>query len=414
MEYLFPSKPLLKRLPLTIDYYYKILFYGEDNLYPQRMEEVRLRSPLLKAATELKEDFLNGSGWELNNAVLLNDRGETGRDLLNLVAKDFSKYDGFALHVNFNGLGKITEIQHIPFEYCRLGFPDPYGNISTVVVSNNWEEDMYKLPPNPRKRIYTDTFPIYNTRTAARDVVGVPQPKGQVLYYSGVERNKYPLASFDAIKDSGETDEAIQKYERNSTNKGFHGATIFKFPGAFESKEQKRELKAMISQWLGPDSPGITVAQIDEDFTGQLMESVPADSNDALFSLTMQNIINRTLYHFTIPPALFGIAPSGGVFTQLAYQESFIVYNVITRNGRNEIQRVFDRLTQNWWQQPFTFGRILENEFAVQEVANQRILNRLGGPTDEQLDETQQEVVDQNTKKQEERILKPVPGEDFT
>jgi hypothetical protein len=385
MEYLFPSEPLDKRLKISLDYNKEIVFFGQDNIYPQRMDEVRLRSPLIKSATHILEDFINGSGWELNNDIVLNQRGETGRDILNLTAMDFSRWNGFALHLNFDGRGRITEIQHIPWEYCRLGMPDDFGNISTIAVSNNWEEDTHKLPQGYTP--YEEIFPIFNPLRAADETVFIPQPQGQILYYTGLERNKYPLATFDSIRDTAETDAAVQKYERNNTNKGFHGATIFKYPGEFTSDAQKYEIMNMVKGWLGPDGPGITVAQIDEDFTGSLMEQVPSDSDDALFSLTLDSILNRTLQHYNIPPALYGVAPTGGVFTQLAYQESFIVYNVITRNKRSAVSRVFNKLANLWHQQAFSFGRILENEFAVQEVANEKIANRLTGPTDQQLAE---------------------------
>ena len=367
MKYFFPSEPLDKRLKVSLDYNHKILFYGVDNLYPQRMEQTRLRSPLLVSATRILEDFVNGAGWELNNHIVLNHRGEDARDLLNLVAKDYSKYDGFAFHLNFDGRGRVTEIQHIPFEYCRLGLPDEFGNISTVVVSNNWEEDSEKLPPSKTRAIYSESFPIFNPLTAGEETVSIPQPMGQVLYFTGVERNKYPLATYDAIKETGSTDNAIQRYEESNTRKGFHGATIFRYPGEFESESQKAQMIAQIGNMMGPDGPGVTIAQIDEDFTGQLMEQIPAGSDDTLFTATLASILERTLYHYNIPPALFGIAPQGGVFTQLAYQESFIVYNVITRNRRDSVSRVFNKLSNLWYEQPFEFGDIRENEFEVKE-----------------------------------------------
>lgn len=413
MDYIFPSTPLNKRLKVSLDYNHKILFYGEDNLYPQRAEQVRLRSPLLVSSTRILEDFINGDGWELNNEVVLNNRGDSARDLLNLVSKDYSRYNGFAFHLNFDGLGKITEIQHIPFEYCRLGMPDEFGNISTVVVSNNWEEDSEKLPPSRNRHIYSEIFPMFNQFTAQKDVVGIPQPKGQVMYYTGIEKDKYPLATFDAIWHTAKTDDSIQRYEENNTSKGFHGATIFRYPGKFESETQKAQMIKQVSQMMGSESPGVTIAQIDEDFTGTLMESIPAERNDALFGLTLQSLINRTLYHYNIPPALFGIAPTGGVFTQLAYQESFLVYNVITRNLRSGVSRAFNKMSSLWWQESFTFGNIKENVFEIKEPENQRVANRYTGPTNEQLEKTQDELVIEQMEEKAKNVMKPTIGDDL-
>ena len=242
------------------------------------------------------------------------------------------------------------------------------------------------------RAIYSEWFPIFNPLKASEETIGIPQPKGQVLYFAGQERNKYPLATFDAIRDTASTDAAIQRYEESNTNKGFHGATIFRYPGEFESETQKSQMIEQVAKMMGPDSPGVTIAQIDEDFSGTLMEQIPAGSDDALFSLTLASILERTLYHYNIPPALFGVAPSGGVFTQLAYQESFVVYNVITRNVRNSVSRVFNKLSALWHEQPFEFGRILENEFEVQEESNQRIANE--GFTNEEIADQAEDVTD--------------------
>ncbi len=91
-----------------------------------------------------------------------------------------------------------------------------------------------------------------------------------------------------------------------------------------------------IGNMMGPEGPGVTIAQIDEDFTGQLMEQIPAASDDTLFTATLASTLERTLYHYNIPPALFGIAPSGGVFTQLAYQESFMGRITCTHSGQSK------------------------------------------------------------------------------
>ena len=405
IDWLFPSEPLDKRLKVSLDFNHKILNYGINNLYPQVMEQIRLRSPLLVSATSVLEDFVNGSGWELNNDIILNEASQTGHDLLNLASMDYSRYHGFAFHINFDGRGRITEIQHIPFQYVRLGIPDEHGIITSVVVSNNWEEDSDKQLGGGLTR--TTWYPIFNALTAADQTLFIPQPKGQVLYYTGQERWKYPLVTYDAIRDTGETDAAIQKYEMSNTGKGFHGATIFRYPGKFESKTQEARVTSELRKLMGPDNPGITLVQVDEDFTGTLMEQVPSANDDALFSTTLGSTLDRTLYHYNIPPALFGISPSGGVFTQLAYQESFIVYNVRTRNKRNEMARVFNKLAALWWQQEFSFGRIIENEFIVESEANERVANRLTGPTTKQLDQGAVMIAAENQENKITQTLKP-------
>ena len=110
-----------KRLITRLDSTHDILFYGLNNLYPQEQEQLRLRSPLIKSATALLEDFINGRGWELNSATIVNGLDDTVGDVLNLVARDYALFNGFALHINYDGLGKITGIQQslLSFAECQ-------------------------------------------------------------------------------------------------------------------------------------------------------------------------------------------------------------------------------------------------------------------------------------------------------
>lgn len=362
---ILPSKRIDKRLATRLDNTDKILFYGLNNLYPQVLEQVRLKSPLVKSATALLEDFINGSGWELNNELIVNEDGETARDLLNLVAMDYSRFNGFALHVDYDIVGRVVAVKHIPFEYCRLGLPDEDGVVRDIAVCNNWEEDPNKLPQRGLKIV--KRYPLYNPFSAPESMLR-GDFEGQVLYFTGLEKYKYPLATFDAIYNTAESDDAIQEYEKNNIRNGFHGMSIFRYPSKFESDEEKLEVKQMVERWNGVDSPGVTVVAVDEDFSGTLLETIENTSDDTLFDLTLTSITDRVLQHFHIPPALLGISPSGGVFTQLAYQESFVVYNVVTRNRRNSVERVFEKIFSQWTT-PVSLGRILENEFAVQGQA---------------------------------------------
>jgi len=371
---ILPNPVNNKRLATRIDSTFDILFYGQDNLYPQTQEQLRLRSPLIKSATDLLEDFINGSGWELNGATIVNELTDTVTDVLNLVARDYALFNGFALHINYDGLGKIVGFQHIPFEFCRMSIPDVLGKVNEIVVSNNWERDSDKL--ESRGIVNTERFPVFNPSMAIPQLLS-GRGNGQVLYYTGIEKDKYPLTSFDAIVANGESDEAMQIYERNNIKRGFHGISMFKFPGKIESEEEEAEIKKAVQAWNGEDAPGVTVFNIDEDFTGELIETIPANSDDTLFTATLVSVLERTLQNYRIPPALMGVTPSGGVFTQLAYLESFTVFNSVVRNRRDKIARIFNKLTDLWATGPFLVGRILENQFANEGEDKQVVSDKI-------------------------------------
>ena len=205
------------------------------------------------------------------------------------------------------------------------------------------------------------------------------EANGQVLYYTGIEKDKYPLTSFDAIVATGESDEAMQIYERNNIKRGFHGSVLFKYPGKIETPEEEAEVRRLVEQWSGEDSPGVTVmGNIDaEEFPGDVLEAIPANSDDELFSATLVSVLDRVLQNYRIPPALMGVTPSGGVFTQLAYLESFTVYNSVVRNRRDMVARIFNKLTNLWATGSFLVGRIVENQFANEGETDQVVSDKI-------------------------------------
>ena len=204
MKYYFPyGKPKLEHIQTAPNEEFRIEAYGEFNVYPQAQDLIRLNSPLIKTACHVLEDFINGDGWAQNGEEVLNGDGEQANDILNLVAMDFSRYDGFALWLGFDGVGAIAEIKHIPFEFVRFGLPDSNGKHKDVKVSNNWEQN-----PDVDKgnRIKPTRYNIFNPLTAAEETLS--GGKGQVLYYTGV-KDKYPLTTYDVINDTGRSDAEI-------------------------------------------------------------------------------------------------------------------------------------------------------------------------------------------------------------
>jgi len=348
---------LFERIPVSIDSALGILNYGLDNLYPQRMEQLRLNSPLVKSSTEVLEDFLNGTGWESSGDTIVNRNGETYDDVLNQVARDASRFSGaFALHLNFDGTGQALELQRIPFEYVRLARPNlNTGRVEAVLVSDNWERSSNKKDLKPIR------YRMLNPLTAQEDVIKTG--RGQVLYFTGMENGMYPLASFDSIINTAITDASIQLYEKNNVTRGFHGATVMNYRGAIESEREKREVKAKAEELIGTNGPGILVMVKDSDDTSPTLETIAGNDTSDLFTVTLGAVQDRVLQVFKQPPALMGISPEGGVFTQLAYQESYIVYNVITRNGRRAISTSFNKVSELMGE---SLGKIIENRFAIE------------------------------------------------
>lgn len=334
-----------------------VLTYGYDNLYPQRMEMLHNISPITKASVNLMANFYRGDGFE-NGDLEVNAKGETANDVLFSISQDLALFQGFAILVNGNGLGSAISIEHIPFDYVRLGIPNQSGRISYCRVSNNWEGiNEMKLPQDLRT---SKRYRLYNPQTMAQDAIS---GRGQVFYYSP-KKNSYPLSSIDPIIETAQSDAELQYYELANIVNGFIGLSIFKYPGTGDLTDEEENIKQKLQQFQGSrNANSILVAGIDEDFTGDLIEQIPANNNDTLFINTTLNVKNRILQNFALPAGLMGMLPEGAVFTATQLADDYTYMNLRTKDQRNVIARQMQKLG-------FSFGQIVPNQFESSQMLN--------------------------------------------
>lgn len=335
--YTFVTSEIQKRVITNVNHQWEITDYGFNNLYPQLMDELFKRSPLTKQAIKVLTEFCMGEGWKGNGDKVINRYGQTFNDMLRLASEDLNTFSGYALHCNFNALGRIVEVQHIPFEYVRLGTKDLQGITNNVKVFNNWEQDSVKF--NTYKGIEPTTYPIFNPKTAAEDAL--TGGNGQVLYWTP-HMFSYPLASFDAIRDAVQTDAEIQEFMLSKVMDGFLGTTLFKYPGGFDSEEERRKVEYKLKQMKGAKGARFILAVTPEDFDSNLIEPIPAPNDDSLFTNTSEKVVNTILQNFSVPGPLLAVNPQGSVFTQEQIRDSYILMNLRTANKRKMLERAFE------------------------------------------------------------------------
>ena len=349
---------ILNRLPEPIDVSRKIKQYGESNLYPQIVHSILLRSPLTKSAVALLADFFRGDGFEQNGDTVLNRHGQTLDDVLDRTARDLAEYRGFGVHFNFSAGGTPIEVTPVPFEYIRLGLPDKTGFSKDVKISNNWE-NVNSLNIEDGWDEHLQTFPLW------RPFDFKPTSKGAIFYFSDLGPARYPLCSFDPILDNAQSDAENQLFELNNLINGFHSGTIFKHFGPFENDRAKDRFVEQIDGMLGAKGGNSSmVLEVDEALAAStLVEALPANNNDTLFTQTTINIQSRVQQFFNIPGGLLAVSPTGSVFTVTELGNSFVYMNLRTKNDRRILERFFNRF--------IGAGKIKTNSFEADQMIDQ-------------------------------------------
>ena len=101
------------------------VYYGEANLFPQKLIELYDNSAMHHTAIQAIKDGIIGDGVKLIGDEVINSKGETVDEVLEKVALDYSIYQGYSLNLIWNKEGsRIAEMYHLPFANVRSGKMD--------------------------------------------------------------------------------------------------------------------------------------------------------------------------------------------------------------------------------------------------------------------------------------------------
>ena len=212
--------------------------YGEDNLYPQRVASIIGGSSVGGTCLDRYATFIEGNGFDSQDFsdFVCNRFGDTIDDILHLVSIDMAKYHGFALHVNYDALGHIVELQHIHFEDTRLEEEDDNGYVAHIAIHPDWsgqktrsgkviridEKNVKKIFPfNPKPEVVMNQIEFCG---------GIENYCGQILWVSMDGRYQYPKPIYDKIVTALSTDEGIDNvlYRNVRNNFMIAGALVHK------------------------------------------------------------------------------------------------------------------------------------------------------------------------------------------
>jgi hypothetical protein len=353
-------KPEKQRIEVTDGLSLGIQTYGLRNDYPQRIKTVTNASVTAKGCISTYQKFIQGGGFAdtVFYKSVVNDRGLTCDQLLNLIAKDFADYGGFSVHLNYNILGQITDVTHIPFEHCRISLDDDSGNVSKIAVHRDWTKLKRKTVVSKQTIEFIDVFnPITNVVQAQIQAAGtIENYKGQVLYYSIDGEMVYPKPIYDAAitdisSEAGISNVIYRNARMNFMPAGMLIRKISENSGP-RKDENGREIPDTFSdsfkQFQG-DENACKIIDVEASFEESKPEFVPFTtekfSDEMKVSSEMVQVkIGKV---FLQPPILRAENVATG-FTLQAMQDAYKYYNSITVSERLEIERVFTRIFKNF------------------------------------------------------------------
>ena len=324
-----------------------IVNYDTDNAYPQRVEDIINSSAVGTLCHNLALKFTVGANFadkEFNN-VKLNSKGLTTKKLLRKVASDLLKYNGFAVHINYNALYQKVSYNYIPFEYCRLTSSDS-DHPDKLALYDDWQKVNGRI-----KKEEIDYIDFFNDspnviEKQVQEAGGWENYNGQVYYYSANGKS-YPLSPVDSVLEDMQTDSKTKlfKYRNVSTN---FMASHFLEVDEFESEDDRAEFEEVLTEFQGADD-ALKIMLLEKKAGQEAsfnLQKVDIQGVDRLYEYTENSVRDAIIRNYLIPPVLL-LQTSGKLGSAKEIQDATNYYNGIVNYNQDLLEEIFAELFRN-------------------------------------------------------------------
>lgn len=346
--------------------------WGEGNSYPDYLLSLYNSAPTLRSIVNGNIDFITGDDVTISRPLYggaMNARGDTIRDLVKNIAKDFEIYGGFALQIIRNRMGEVAEIYHLDMRFVR----------------SNKENNVFYYSEDWGKKGNRDAvvYPAYmkDLDWNSLDEDGRNAHASSVLFVKNVNTQVYPAPLYAASVKACEIERSIDDYHLNAINNGFTGSLLVNFNDGRPDDEQMNEIEEDFAEkFTGHQNAGRVMFCWNKTRENETTLAEPkvedfGDRYQALAKHSRQQIFTA----FRANPNLFGIPTENNGFSNEQYEESFLLYNRTQIKPVQDLisaafNTIFDRLN------PITITPFsMMNESDEQEAeANQMLAVQIG------------------------------------
>jgi len=381
-----------------------ILEWGQQNDYPQAVIDIVNGSYTGTNCLDRYRKFIYGRGFRDadNYQIIVNPDGETADDLLKACAGDLATFGGFAIHVNRNLLGQITTMRWIPLENVRRCPDDDKDYAGKVALHPDWGERGWKpfrKTPIEYFWLYDPNLDVFQERIAA-EPGGILNYKGEIYIYSN-QRGQYPLPIFDAVLTDMSTQDGVSNVTYRNIRRGFMPAGCFAeinpdYDDNNPDDKEQFEQTGEVLRSLQGDKKAAAIMHVTVKDKESLPQFIAMKGNnyDKEFTVSTEYVKKAIGEAFSQPPELRCETTTKG-FANDTMVQAYKVYNSMTEDERQVLEREFSRLFKQWFMP-------LDYNFQIEPLSYgaETLLSLLGADTAKQVIElaTNKEVEIQQRK----------------
>ena len=306
--------------------------FGQDNLYPELLNQMYYSSPLHGAIVDYKTNAVIGGGFTIKTEKLTNEEKlelyafESKiklKKIAPIVTKQLVIHNRVYFKLCFSERGKLKRIDNLSPEKLRRS-----KDGKTYFICEDWASriDVEEIVPyNPLNQELEQLF-IYELPCIGQDYYPLPQ------YSSAL--------NFAFL--SGELSYLAKSNIQNAVFPSF----AMMFPKRPQSEEEKNVLRRTIDKLKGAENAGKAVAFF-ANSPEQMpkIESLPTNSNDKLFQEASGLNTEQICFAHTIDPILMGVRTTGSLGSGSDIKQAYVIFEKnVVKPLREIVQDIFNEL----------------------------------------------------------------------
>lgn len=335
--------------------------WGDRNIYPDYLLGLTKNAPTLRAIINGTIDFILGDEQTIeplagNAPGVMNTRGDTIRDQVEDLARDYETYGGFALQVIRSITGQVVELYHCPMRFLRSNKEN-----SVFYYSEEWHKFRQKAIEYPA------FLPGLEKRWATLDEKARNSHASSILFVKNDRTQVYPLPPYCAAVKACETERCIADFHLNSINNGFFASALINFNNGYPGDEQKKEIEKDIEEkFTGHSNAGRFVLSFNDnkDVATQIIP-IKVDDFSGRYESLEKSVRQQIATAFRCNLSLVGVPQENSGFSTEEYAEAFRLYN---RTCIKPVQRIICEAYERAYGTP---GVLTITPFSLTETASE-------------------------------------------
>ena len=305
--------------------------YGEGNHFPQYLIELYNTSPVHGALVNSIAFMIAGKEFTASTTLAVREIQRLKLDkILKATALDLKLHGGFYWEVIWSmDRSTIAQINHLPYENCRLACSDDNDDVTGIWYSRDWS-DTRKKKNNPHY------IPMFDTDTKNEC------PKQVMFQHSMMVGSEYyPKPDYIGSVNEIEKLRQYSEYQVNLILNGFFPSLIASFNNGIPTLEEQRMIKNQLQQSIqGAENAGKVLTFFNEERDrGVEFTPFPVGDLDKQFeSLVNPSIEQILISHRVTSPLLFGVRDGGGLGSNT--DEMKTAFRLFSKQVINPFQRI--------------------------------------------------------------------------